>query len=122
MTASKKVQYLNYTVYKADRSSTSAANNFYTHQAKIVKSGKNYHLFLTVKAKRGLVKFQPLSMQLGPIISQRHYQKGGKDVWIYGVKFASLTALKKKALLRCGSVCQLLILSSGYSVSGLNLA
>lgn len=53
---------------------------------------------LTVKAKHGLVKFNPLTVSIGKIIKKTETQQGKNDVWKYAIKFNSLKQLNKAAL------------------------
>lgn len=97
ISADKKIQTIDYAVYKADHSGISAANNFYTHCAKIEKVKHGYVMNLKVEVKHGMVtKFEPISIGIG-IISNRHFtRQAGKDVWSYQVHFNSLDQLKKQ--------------------------
>lgn len=81
-------------MYKKDHSGVSAANNFYTHEAKVVKQKSGYNVTLTVKVKHGLVKFEPVSMSAGRIFDRTFTHQNGKDIWTYTFHIDSIKVLE----------------------------
>lgn len=84
-------------MYKADHSGVSAANNFYTHHARVEKVKHGYVMTLKVEVKHGMVtKFQPVSLGIGSLSGLHLTKQNGKDAWTYQVHFKSLDQLKKQ--------------------------
>lgn len=89
----KERQTISYSVLKADKSGKSVADEYYTHQAELIKKDDHYELQLQLKAKHDLVIFKPVSMGLGKIISSTTTTENGEDIWTYTTEFKSLSAL-----------------------------
>lgn len=79
----KEVQDVEYEVLNAAKSGVSEANAYYTHIARVTKSGSGYNVTLTVKVKSGIVSFTPLSVGAGPIVNTTKTSSGGDDIWTY---------------------------------------
>lgn len=89
----KEVQYVEYEVLNAAKSGVSEANAYYTHTARVTKSGSGYNVTLTVKVKSGIVSFTPLSVGAGPIVNTTKTSSGGDDIWTYTFYVADPTVL-----------------------------
>lgn len=91
--ANKEIQYVPYAVWDQSRSALSTANNYYTHSAKVVKSGSGYDVYLTVQETAGVVKFTPVSVNNGGISNYSKSTQGNNDVWQYSFHIADVTGL-----------------------------
>lgn len=89
----KEVQDVEYEVLNAAKSGVSEANAYYTHTARVTKSGSGYNVILTVKVKSGIVSFTPLSVGAGPIVNTTKTSSGGDDIWTYTFYVADPTVL-----------------------------
>ena len=89
----KEVQDVEYEVLNAAKSGVSEANAYYTHTARVTKSGSGYNVTLTVKVKSGIVSFTPLSVGAGPIVNTTKTSSGGDDIWTYTFYVADPTVL-----------------------------
>lgn len=89
----KEVQDVKYEVLNAAKSGVSEANAYYTHTARVTKSGSGYNVTLTVKVKSGIVSFTPLSVGAGPIVNTTKTSSGGDDIWTYTFYVADPTVL-----------------------------
>ena len=89
----KEVQDVEYEVLNATKSGVSEANAYYTHTARVTKSGSGYNVTLTVKVKSGIVSFTPLSVGAGPIVNTTKTSSGGDDIWTYTFYVADPTVL-----------------------------
>lgn len=89
----KEVQDVKYEVLNAAKSGVSEANAYYTHTARVIKSGSGYNVTLTVKVKSGIVSFTPLSVGAGPIVNTTKTSSGGDDIWTYTFYVADPTVL-----------------------------
>lgn len=89
----KEVQDVKYEVLNAAKSGVSEANAYYTHTARVTKSGSGYNVTLTVKVKSGIVSFTPLSVDAGPIVNTTKTSSGGDDIWTYTFYVADPTVL-----------------------------
>lgn len=89
----KEVQDVEYEVLNATKSGVSEANAYYTHTARVTKSGSGYNVTLTVKVKSGIVSFTPLSVGAGPIVNTTKMSSGGDDIWTYTFYVADPTVL-----------------------------
>lgn len=89
----KEVQDVEYEVLNAAKSGVSEANAYYTHTARVTKSGSGYNVTLTVKVKSGIVSFTPLSVGAGPIVNTTKASSGGDDIWTYTFYVADPTVL-----------------------------
>lgn len=89
----KEVQDVEYEVLNAAKSGVSEANAYYTHTARVTKSGSGYSVTLTVKVKSGIVSFTPLSVGAGPIVNTTKTSSGGDDIWTYTFYVADPTVL-----------------------------
>lgn len=89
----KEVQDVEYEVLNAAKSGVSEANAYYTHTARVTKSGSGYNVTLTVKIKSGIVSFTPLSVGAGPIVNTTKTSSGGDDIWTYTFYVADPTVL-----------------------------
>lgn len=89
----KEVQDVEYEVLNAAKSGMSEANAYYTHTARVTKSGSGYNVTLTVKVKSGIVSFTPLSVGAGPIVNTTKTSSGGDDIWTYTFYVADPTVL-----------------------------
>ncbi|MCT3441999.1 hypothetical protein EFQ46_09275 [Limosilactobacillus fermentum] len=89
----KEVQDVKYEVLNAAKSGVSEANAYYTHTARVTKSGSGYNVTLTVKVKSGIVSFTPLSVGAGPIVNTTKTSGGGDDIWTYTFYVADPTVL-----------------------------
>ena len=89
----KEVQDVEYEVLNAAKSVVSEANAYYTHTARVTKSGSGYNVTLTVKVKSGIVSFTPLSVGAGPIVNTTKTSSGGDDIWTYTFYVAYPTVL-----------------------------
>lgn len=81
--SNKDVQYVLYSVWDQSRSSLSTANNYYTHSAKVVKTGNGYDVYLTVQETAGFVNFTPISVKNIGIANYSKSTLGGNDIWQY---------------------------------------
>ncbi|MEE6678517.1 NEAT domain-containing protein [Limosilactobacillus fermentum] len=89
----KEVQDVKYEVLNAAKSGVSEANAYYTHTARVTKSGSGYNVTLMVKVKSGIVSFTPLSVGAGPIVNTTKTSSGGDDIWTYTFYVADPTVL-----------------------------
>lgn len=89
----KEVQDVEYEVLNATKSGVSEANAYYTHTARVTKSGSGYNVTLTVKVKSGIVSFTPLPVGAGPIVNTTKTSSGGDDIWTYTFYVADPTVL-----------------------------
>lgn len=89
----KEVQDVKYEVLNAAKSGVSEANAYYTHTARVTKSGSGYNVTLTVKVKSGIVSFTPLSVGAGQIVNTTKTSSGGDDIWTYTFYVADPTVL-----------------------------
>ena len=89
----KEVQDVKYEVLNAAKSGVSEANAYYTHTARVTKSGSGYNVTLTVKVKSGIVSFTPLSVGAGPIVNTTKTSSVGDDIWTYTFYVADPTVL-----------------------------
>ena len=89
----KEVQDVKYEVLNAAKSGVAEATAYYTHTARVTKSGSGYNVTLTVKVKSGIVSFTPLSVGAGPIVNTTKTSSGGDDIWTYTFYVADPTVL-----------------------------